>query len=278
MFVINRNSSEPVERTTVVNLRKEDYDVYIGRAGRGQDGYFGNPFQVSEGGREACIEKYREYFFDRIANDREFKERVLALRGKTLGCFCKPEACHGDVIADYVNGVGLKCSNCDDQISEPSVRNVRYQLCDGCLNISIIGYDQPRTIGIVGSRRRNSPADKALLKKAFFSIYRPGDTIVSGGCPKGADRFAEEIAAECNIPIRIHSAQWDIYGRSAGFKRNTYIAHDADILIAVVAEDRRGGTEDTIRKFHKPRWVHIYPHDIVYEGFGNLLADLGVEL
>ncbi len=31
------------------------------------------------------------------------KEDVLALKGKTLGCHCKPAACHGDVIAEYLN-------------------------------------------------------------------------------------------------------------------------------------------------------------------------------
>lgn len=29
--------------TKVVNIRKDDNDVYIGRAGKGQEGYFGNP-------------------------------------------------------------------------------------------------------------------------------------------------------------------------------------------------------------------------------------------
>ena len=34
------------KHTRVVNIRKEAYDVYIGRAGKGQDGYFGNPFRL----------------------------------------------------------------------------------------------------------------------------------------------------------------------------------------------------------------------------------------
>lgn len=32
--------------TRAVNLRHEPYDVYIGRAGHGQGGYFGNPFPL----------------------------------------------------------------------------------------------------------------------------------------------------------------------------------------------------------------------------------------
>lgn len=90
--------------TTVVNLYKEPYDQYIGRAGRGQDGYFGNPYSLSAGGdRGAILKLYKEYFDKRINEDLEFKRRVLELKGKRLGCFCKPKACHGDIIADYLN-------------------------------------------------------------------------------------------------------------------------------------------------------------------------------
>ena len=92
--------------TTVVNLFKNKYDVYIGRAGKGQDGYFGNPFPLKpEESRGATIERYREYFIDKIVNDPIFKARILELKGKTLGCFCKPNSCHGDVIAEYLNSL-----------------------------------------------------------------------------------------------------------------------------------------------------------------------------
>ena len=89
-------------KTEVVNLYKDpDFDVYIGRAGKGQDGYFGNPF--SGPSKEANIKQFRTYFMDRIKTDREFYRRVLELRGKRLGCFCAPKPCHGDVIAQYLN-------------------------------------------------------------------------------------------------------------------------------------------------------------------------------
>jgi Domain of unknown function (DUF4326) len=52
---------------------------------------------------EDAIQKFQKYFTERIEKDSEFKRRVLALAGKRLGCFCKPKACHGDVIADWLN-------------------------------------------------------------------------------------------------------------------------------------------------------------------------------
>jgi hypothetical protein len=88
--------------TTVVNLRRtSSYDVYVGRAGKGLSGYFGNPF--NDGTRESNIERFRQYFLDRVGKDSAFRSKVLALRGKRLGCFCKPLRCHGDVIKAWLD-------------------------------------------------------------------------------------------------------------------------------------------------------------------------------
>jgi hypothetical protein len=91
-------------RTTVVNIKYEPYDIYIGRAGHGRDGYFGNPFPLTdEDERVLVLQRYEEHFYGRLETDPEFKRRVLELKGKRLGCFCKPRLCHGDIIAEYVN-------------------------------------------------------------------------------------------------------------------------------------------------------------------------------
>jgi len=93
-------------QTKVVNIRNSEYDVYIGRAGRGEDGYFGNPFRLRyDEARGATIDRYRKYFYDRLKTDSQFKRRVHELKGLTLGCFCKPDACHGDVIKEYLDNL-----------------------------------------------------------------------------------------------------------------------------------------------------------------------------
>ena len=106
-----------------------------------------------------------------------------------------------------------------------------------------------KTIGIIGSRRRNSLTDFYATQDKFLEIYEDGDHIVSGGCPQGGDAFAEKIADTLQAPIKIYYARWKQHGRAAGFIRNGDIARDADVLIACVAPDRTGGTEDTIKKF-----------------------------
>lgn len=93
--------------TTVINIKSGlHYDVYCGRAGRGQDGYFGNPFRLPIGmARGDTLNRYRDYFNYRLETDAEFKRRILELKDKILGCFCKPHPCHCDIIIEYVDRV-----------------------------------------------------------------------------------------------------------------------------------------------------------------------------
>jgi hypothetical protein len=102
-----------------------------------------------------------------------------------------------------------------------------------------------KVIGIVGTRRRDADGDFEAVREAFLAVYEDGDTICSGLCPKGADRFAVALSEQYGTKTLWFPAKWDKYGKSAGMKRNTDIARNSDILIACVAEDRRGGTEDT---------------------------------
>lgn len=108
-----------------------------------------------------------------------------------------------------------------------------------------------KKIGIIGTRRRNTNGDYKKLVNEFEKIYEEGDWIVSGGCPEGGDRFAELIAKRFGIPILIFYPNWKKFNRAAGIIRNTDIAENSDLLLAVVAQDRIGGTEDTIEKFLK---------------------------
>jgi len=81
----------------VVHCKREPYDVYIGRPSK-----WGNPFSIGigkDGTREEVIEKYREW----IQNQPELLAQLSELRGKTLGCWCAPQACHGDVLVELAN-------------------------------------------------------------------------------------------------------------------------------------------------------------------------------
>ena len=87
--------------TRVVHCKKEPYDVYIGRPSK-----WGNPFIIGKDGtREEVIDKYEAYIMDRP----DLIEALPELQGKVLGCWCKPKACHGDVLVRMIeNEIWLK--------------------------------------------------------------------------------------------------------------------------------------------------------------------------
>ncbi len=87
--------------TEVVNIYKhpdKDY-VYIGRGSP-----FGNPFKLGKYTREEALEKFRHYFYEYALKNEDYRDAVLALKGKKLGCFCKPKSCHGDIIKEWLDG------------------------------------------------------------------------------------------------------------------------------------------------------------------------------
>ena len=103
-------------------------------------------------------------------------------------------------------------------------------------------------VGIVGSRRRT---DKKAVEKLVESLP-DYTTIVSGGC-KGVDTWAVEAGRGRGLRIMEYlpykppedSPKWEY--TKAYHTRNKKIAQASDIIYAFVAEDRTGGTENTIK-------------------------------
>lgn len=77
--------------TTVVHCKKEPYDVYIGRPSA-----WGNPFKIGRDGSRADVVKQYELW---LLQQPRLMRDLRALKDRRLGCWCKPEACHGDVLA-----------------------------------------------------------------------------------------------------------------------------------------------------------------------------------
>lgn len=101
--------------TSVIHIRdRKPGDIYIGRAGHGEDGYFGNP--ISKGRTCPICSKthvlggdtlpcYRIWLFQKLKTDAEYRARVRNLIGKRLACFCHPSPCHGDILAKSIKWI-----------------------------------------------------------------------------------------------------------------------------------------------------------------------------
>lgn len=58
-----------------------------------------NPFSIKKYSREESLQLYENY----IKNNPELLSKLSELRGKELGCWCKPLACHGDILIKLLN-------------------------------------------------------------------------------------------------------------------------------------------------------------------------------
>lgn len=93
-------ASKTLRVTTVVHKR-DQYDVYIGRGSK-----WGNPYshklgtraQWVVGSKGEAIAKYKEW----IKTRPELMAALGELAGKRLGCFCAPNACHGDALVELL--------------------------------------------------------------------------------------------------------------------------------------------------------------------------------
>jgi len=91
--------------TKLVNYRTHNFDkskiIPIDRRSP-----FGNPFIIGrDGTRKDVIIKYKKYFYKKLEDNCIFKMAVEKLKGKTLGCWCVPKSCHGDVIIEYLENL-----------------------------------------------------------------------------------------------------------------------------------------------------------------------------
>ncbi len=84
-----------LQHTRVVHCKKDKYDVYIGRPSK-----WGNPFSIGkDGDREQVIVKYEQW----ILGEPELLKDLPELKGKTLGCWCSPNRCHGEILMRLAN-------------------------------------------------------------------------------------------------------------------------------------------------------------------------------
>lgn len=105
-----------IEKNGYNNLKEwceDDNNVYIGRKGivfinkeryPKENSLFHNPFKINKNiDRDEAILNYKIHLLTSLKENKELQNDFNKLRGKTLGCWCKPEQCHGDTIIELLN-------------------------------------------------------------------------------------------------------------------------------------------------------------------------------
>jgi len=112
---------------------------------------------------------------------------------------------------------------------------------------------------VIVAGSRNVKKYSKVLEGILSSPHKITE-LVSGACPTGVDKLAEEWAEAEGIKIKRFPARWDKHGRSAGPRRNKKMAGYAQALIAVW-DGRSPGTKNMIREALRMR-IDTYVHFI----------------
>lgn len=78
-------------------------------------------------------------------------------------------------------------------------------------------------------------SDVDFLEQSLDLVKRDHNIdVVIHGAARGADTLAGNWATKNNIPLEVYPAQWNLYGKSAGYKRNKQMLDEGkpDLVIA----------------------------------------------
>ena len=144
-------------------------------------------------------ERYKKEILSRLDPHKVYKD----LEGSVLLCYEKRgDFCHRNIVAEWLQSYGYKVKE----------------------------IEKHANIAVIGSRGFSDRKTAFYLLDKLTSNYETV-SIVSGGAA-GADSIAEEYAKERDFEILVFPAEWDKYGKSAGYIRNNTIWDNADIGIA----------------------------------------------
>ncbi len=78
------------------------------------------------------------------------------------------------------------------------------------------------------------------LDEFFGKLKEEYSPIIISGVAKGADQYGERYGLEHNIPIERYPADWDTYGKSAGYIRNSIMADIGDVVLVFWDGESKG--------------------------------------
>jgi hypothetical protein len=154
-------------KTAAVNQWTEVADICIMRGGP-----WGNPFRIGpDGDRATVIAKHRQW----IIRQPQLVARLRDLRGKRLGCCCKPLPCHGDTLAALADQrAHFFQGSCHEILSQLPADSADLLWADPPYNIGVHYADDP------SKDRLSARAYRIMVHRtlrAALPILRPGGTL-----------------------------------------------------------------------------------------------------
>lgn len=283
-----------MEKTKVVNkMAGERYDVYIGRGS-----VFGNPFthkqgtkaQFIVGSRDEAVAAYRKW----VVTQPEIMSQLHTLKGKTLACYCKPAACHGDVLAEMADAL--------TDASDESGKSVIHISLTGHRPQKLGGYDLGKPGYIAMQRDLEQYIEKNLAVYGVVwghsGLALGADTIWSKAILAMKKKHPERVKFHAEIPMLEQPDAWfkksdidfwheqvenadakSIYGSLEGESeaerkylavkflnlRNDGMLDHANVLLAI-HDGSKSGTENALKYAAKIGLKTITVHPSVYFG------------
>lgn len=173
----------------------------------------GNPYFMSdESKRDKVCDDYEMYFINKYSNDVKFRnevDRIVNLAKNfdiALGCWCFPKRCHSTTIKEHIEYV----------LNGDVVEEVK---------------DKPCRVIVAGGR---DFTDYKLAKEKidYYLEDLKGNYEIVCGMARGSDMLGFKYAMDNNKKIHSFPANWDKFGKRAGYIRNEEMAKFSDVLIA----------------------------------------------
>lgn len=97
---------------------------------------------------------------------------------------------------------------------------------------------------ITGSRTWTDKVTIArAIRQAWIDAGKPFRVTVVHGGARGADYIAGVYAKRLNFDVEVHNAQWQSFGKMAGYLRNREMVNaGADICLAFIKDESKGAT------------------------------------
>lgn len=107
-----------------------------------------------------------------------------------------------------------------------------------------------------------------ILDKVISKIVNIEKDIIISGAARGADSIGADWANKHSVPLETYPANWNRYGKSAGYIRNAEMGENADALIAFWDGKSKGTAHmiKTMKRNNKPYRVYDYNGELIETG------------